>query len=351
MNKQLCIHIKNMKEKDKQCKNKAKYGDFCGIHHKVQNKIIFNNNNIIFYNEKNIIENNSEYIKYNNLNINTLKNTISKLFIKIPLDLKDKYDLWLILYSFYSYINNIKKYEINIIKIQSYIRRKLILNRTNVINITDFLTFETSYETTGNNYFYFKDNNDKKFWFNIKSFNKLIEQDNAKNPYSMMEIDLKVINKFKKILNYYITFKNIELNININKPKLTLEQQMRDKTLNVFQKINNLDNYADFQWFLNLNISSLKKLYISIEDIWNYRAQLTNETKNKITNNTRIFDKSINQINNKRKIQDIILNDFLILIDSASELSDRKLGAIYILTALSEISHEARIGLPMYSQN
>ncbi len=167
----------------------------------------------------------------------------------------------------------------------------------------------------------------------------------------MLDIDSKVIKRFKKILNYYITFKNIELNININKPELTLAQQMRDKTLNVFQKINNLDNYADFQWFLNLNISSLKKLYMSIEDIWNYRAQLTNETKNKITNNTRVFAKSINQINNKKDIQDIILNDFLILIDSASELSDRKLGAIYILTALSEISHEARIGLPMYSQN
>jgi hypothetical protein len=54
----------------------------------------------------------------------------------------------------------------------------------------------------------------------------------------------------------------------------------------------------------------------------------------------------IKSIKSKIKLQNIILNDFSRLITEGIDREERKLGAIFILTGLVEVSHEASDALP-----
>ena len=40
--------------------------------------------------------------------------------------------------------------------------------------------------------------------------------------------------------------------------------------------------YCHPEWFLHLTINYLKRLYRNLEDLWNYRLQLTNDVKSRI---------------------------------------------------------------------
>ena len=40
---------------------------------------------------------------------------------------------------------------------------------------------------------------------------------------------------------------------------------------------------CNIEWFLNLNLRRLKNLYKNLEDIWNYRLNLSYEVKSRIS--------------------------------------------------------------------
>ena len=90
-----------------------------------------------------------------------------------------------------------------------------------------------------------------------------------------------------------------------------------------------------------MNISKLKSLYKKLEDIWNYRLMLTDEIKSRIAPpNGLVFNIPINDIydmTNKYEIIDIILNE-VNKFNNAISIEDRKLGYMYFLIGLSEIS-------------
>jgi hypothetical protein len=60
------------------------------------------------------------------------------------------------------------------------------------------------------------------------------------------------------------------------------EQLFNNSVLNVFQKIDLLNVTAGgthTRWFTDLNLLQLKMLYKILEDIWNYRAELSSDKK------------------------------------------------------------------------
>ena len=95
------------------------------------------------------------------------------------------------------------------------------------------------------------------------------------------------------------------------------------------------------EWFTNLHTIQLKKLYGLMEDIWNYRAQLTLEMKRRICPpNGIIFNKShheIRNINSKDTMRDFIISDVL-KFNSANDEGDKFVGFSYFLAALSFIN-------------
>ena len=90
-----------------------------------------------------------------------------------------------------------------------------------------------------------------------------------------------------------------------------------------------------------------------LEDIWNYRAELTSEKKNIIVPNKTMFEKSVKtiySIYSKTIIQNIILDEIDSLISSAINDNDKITGSYFVLTALVEVSPECSQSLPWLIQ-
>ena len=94
-------------------------------------------------------------------------------------------------------------------------------------------------------------------------------------------------------------------------------------------------------------------MYKVLEDVWNYRAELTQIQKLEIVPNGQMFINSVNNVytlHNKLHIQNIILMEMEKLVKSSPSELHRHTGAYYILIALTEISIECAQDLPWLVQ-
>jgi len=229
-------------------------------------------------------------------------------------------------------------------------------NRSICHNKEDFITFE-DLEKTPNIYFYsFQDIDDFVYGFNIKTFYKFVITTKYKkpyNPYNNIELSNKIIDDVKNIVRLL----NI-LNHDMSFPMMVIHDkkaEIKEKAFSVFQKFNMLNNYTDANWFLELGISKLKKLYEISEDIWNYRAvHLTKEIRKKHIPKNNAFlitPHKIYQMKNKNEIQNIVLDEFDRFVTEGVTREERKTGAMWMLTALVEVSPNACESMPWLLQN
>ena len=263
-----------------------------------------------------------------------------------------------------SYNNDINK----IIKLQSYIKgyliRKLIklrgygyLNKNLCNNDEDFYSFVNKNEIENKYFFSFseKSNNNKNliWFFDIRSLKKIIDN-NHTNPFTTEEFSQKTLDKYKNTINY---MKKHNLNYEYEKENLTPEQIYNNKVLSVFQKIDILNTTAGgtkVEWFHNLNYKQLRHFYKTLEDIWNYRAELNLNQKKEIVPKNNVF-KNFNQAlklkqQHIRKLQNIILDDMDKLVSSAEDNVHKNTGAYYILIALTESSYDCALQMPWLIQ-
>ena len=325
------------------------------------NKPLFNDieiNNFInlYINKKNTFKINKhilliKYILYINNIINTYhisNNIIFKLFS----DYINK-NLY--------YFNNIK----SIILIQSIIRKKYILyinklkgpalfNTNLSINKEDFYTFESINKITYNNFFSYKE--DKHIYsFDIRSIQLLLNKFKSINPYTINIIPEHIKNNIYKVINY---LKNNNLYYSYENDILTPEQKLNQYIINTFQKIDSFGYNTDISWFSNLSYTELYKLWLYLEDIWNFRANLSIIQKNNIINNIykqpfSIFYKFKNNTINNINIEQLkyyILDDFNIFISSGKTNDFTNIGCLYVLTALSMISNSCLETMPWLNQ-
>tara|TARA_E500000178_G_scaffold147081_1_gene146744 strand:- start:3122 stop:3991 length:870 start_codon:yes stop_codon:yes gene_type:complete len=212
-----------------------------------------------------------------------------------------------------------------------------------LVNNEDFYTLETL-DSIDKDYLFIIDDSGYKYGFDIRSFKKLIDG-TKENPYNRNIFSSKIIDSYnKRCEDLKIKKKGILFDQdNIN---LTCEQLHKQKILNIFQKIDALDVIASgtrISWFNELNMNQLKKLYGVMEDVWNYRSQLTQEQKIKIVPDNNLFLHSkeyIHLINdeNKKSLENIILDNMDKLISSGITIDEKKTGCYYILISLSEVN-------------
>lgn len=252
----------------------------------------------------------------------------------------------------------------HIIKIQSHIRRKIVnisirdrgiavFCRHLITNNTDFAEFsdiKNSKEISNNDFISYIDDKKRHWGFHIASFKELLKITNT-NPYSTNKIPEDVISKFKKLLEKIEKTKSIEIHKEkITDPKIIIQQ----KCIKVFQIIDSLGQYTQCKWFLDLNIAQLKELYKQVEDIWNYRAELKNEDKLKYVKDGKLFVKKINEINaikSKNQLIHLLLDDFYKLVTEGETKSDCQTGALWILSALTIVSFDARASMSWLFQS
>jgi len=141
---------------------------------------------------------------------------------------------------------------------------------------------------------------------------------------------------------YQIHIQNIEQKINeIN------SRPISDRIQELFMEIDQLGNYTDIEWFLQLNKRECFLLYGNLFDTWRYRGQLPYSVKNRIC---PLGDPFLHVMPTRMRIDDVSEQQLQTgcitvmerLAYTAYDIEDRKLGALHILLALTVVSLPAR---------
>jgi len=245
----------------------------------------------------------------------------------------------------------------NIVKCQSYIRRYLV--QKNKIrgpgyffkelckNDEDFYFMTSINEIIDVYFFSYKDTLNNIWFFDIRSFKKLIKY-KSDNPYTREKIPDNIINNANNILK---NLSRQKINTDIIEILHTNRKDIiKQKCVDLFSDISQLGYFCDIKWILTLNLINLKKLYRNLEDIWNYRAYLTNDIKSKIAPpDGKVYNISVREvydINDRYNIIDIIITETN-KFNNAIELSDKTLGYMYFLIGLGEMSQECLQSNPL----
>jgi hypothetical protein len=350
---------------DIQCPYKKKYGDYCG-RHKDDNKWRFRidtqlnigtinkSNDIILINREDFIINPD----LNNFNYESLSLSCKKY--KLPIS-STRSIIVHTLIDYFVNINDYLKYEKEVILLQRNIRKFLknrnnklrgpgIYNRTLCNNTDDFLSFEPLVDLSIEQFFSYKDNNNFIYGFDINSFKKLIEK-KMNNPYNRSPIPKLAIKNMNKI------FELQKIEVEAQNEHLTKKQKLTHRVMKIFQEIDRLGTYAggtDINWFLDMSNEKLNLYYKTLEDIWNYRADLTTQQKASIAPFQNMFVYTVHnyyKIHSIHKLRDILLTEMEKLVFTAEEDSDKSLGCYYILIAFVEINPVCANAMPWLIQN
>lgn len=353
----ICLSIKSKKDTNTQCTNKRKLNsDFCGKHQ--INPILFKNSVSTTIVESNSTEEENIILTVNELFTNvqenktmlisvirkSIKNCYLKNFINTKLS---KQNLIINLRKQIIRERHYINHEDSIIKIQSVLRMYLKKYRYECTNEIDILTMSNKMEIE-NPYFYrfYNEENNKYYAFDIRLLYSLIHSNYPSCPYTFREYNDNEKNKIIHYIHNKLECNNISVCI---KKELSDDEIMENRIKDLFYKINMLDNYTNHKWFLDLDVIKLIKLYISAEDIWNYRSSLTIQAKYNIIQNNHIFNIPIMVLRKYKcinKLRNILLNTFDIMISSGIDINEKKLGAILVLSSLVEVSPEAAHALP-----
>ena len=258
----------------------------------------------------------------------------------------------------------------SIIKIQKIFRghlhRKYIKfhgpafkNKSLCINNIDFLSMEHVTQIPNEQFYSYRGDDGFIYGFDLVSLHNLIYKSNGiiKNPFNTIPINSKVIEEFRSLLRLSRLLKiNICVDISDVTKDVSDSKSVELRTLTVFQKMDDLGNYSNVQWFLTLNRTKLIKFTRELQNIWNYRATLTNETKRAISppfGNPFINLLNYNSLYTFENIDDIrkmILDVIEKMVTVGVDTNSKCLGAYYVLGALTLVNNDAAVALPWLYQ-
>ena len=303
----------------------------------------------------------------NNYNIQQLKTIVKFYKLKLSGNKKELISRLYIFLFLSSYI----------IKIQKVFRGKLqrkfndyfgpaLKKREICTNDTDFVTMDDLKDLQYGQFYSFKDNDGRVYGFDIASIYNLIYKNTDTininkvggiNPYNrnkipcFVMIDLKMIIRTSKILDIKV---NVDFETDIGNVSNAKSVEMR--ALSLFQNIDSLGNYSSPEWFLTLNRNQLIKFLRELSDIWNYRAQLSNEIKQNICppNGDPFRNINLSYIMNENDVLNIKKNVLDVLekfVNNGVDRDSKTLGAYYVLGALTLVNDSAATSLPWLFQS
>jgi len=228
-------------------------------------------------------------------------------------------------------------------------------NRLLCTNNFDFLSMDELTTIPNEQFFSFKDDDGFIYGFDILSLYNLIYKCNGavKNPFNQQLLTSTVIENFRSLLRLSRVLKiNILTEISDVTKDVSDTKSVELRALTLFQNIDSLGNYSNAQWFLALNRNQLIKFTRELIDIWNYRANLSIETKKSICQpsgnpfqgmpNYNILQ-TLNNLDEARKI---ILEMMEKLVNTGVDKDSKCLGAYYVLGALTLVNNDAATALP-----
>jgi len=225
--------------------------------------------------------------------------------------------------------------------------------RKDCVNETDFLTLKNINKIPYYQFYCYKDGEGFVYGFNIKSiYNLMIKCDgNLKNPYTRLELPKNIIKKIRHFIQLSHTLKEpIIITLKDDNENMSHKKRIALKTLSIFHRIDTFGHITDTSWFLTLERPQLIRFLRELQDIWEYRANLADHIKRQICppNGCPFHGINITSLlqRNKETLQRNILYIMENLISKGINTDSKSLGAFYILSALTLVSHSAAVALP-----
>lgn len=288
----------------------------------------------------------------NNHNVSQLKEMLKYYNQKLSGNKPQKIFL---LYNYLKYSNYAARIQC---VFRGYIRRKFNKlrgekNISKFVNDQDFLTLEKLNTLECKQLYSYKDEDGFIYGFDICSLWNLIKEcsKKAENPYNRNLLPKNTRNNIKKIIKIGKIFNECP-NIKIEDDKCNLSNaKLRElRTIEIFQKIDEHGFITNANWYLNLNRHQLKNFLRELVDIWNYRAQLSDEAKKNINpeHGNPFFSFNITVLLSKcfEVLQNRILDIIEIFITKGNDIQAKALGNFFVLGALTTVSHDASTALP-----
>ena len=244
------------------------------------------------------------------------------------------------------------------------------LHVASCVNDTDFYTFDRLSEIAPHNLFTFRDQDGKIYGFHIASIYNLILNSfpEITNPYNRNLLPVKIVqNVYDKLI--YGTLLRFRSTIKLedvdneddsqdygrgDNRALSREKQEELYIVGLFQHINTLGNYSDSEWFTSLQRPEFLRFIRHIHDIWYYRANLSQEMKERICpphgnpfmlNNISVNLNVVNLLNDS-ELRTIAVSIISNIVKRGVSREDQCLGAFYVLATLTIVNQNARSALP-----
>ena len=238
--------------------------------------------------------------------------------------------------------------------------------RSICVNDTDFFTMDSLSDIPYNQFFSFMDKDKMIYGFDIMSIFNLFNKGangvgangvgaNGTNPYNRNPFPTQVARSIIKIIRLSKIFKEpINLDTNEGEEK-NIVLNIENRIIMLFNEIDHLGNYTNYNWFMSLNQIGLMRFIIEINDIWSYRANLSEEVKREICPEHRdlfhrmfMIDLRVANIPILREIAIDIMNK---LVRDGINYDSRCLGANFVLCALTLANQDAADALPWLYQS
>ena len=258
------------------------------------------------------------------------------------------------------------------------------LHISNCVNDSDFYTFDKLSNIRPLELFTYRDGDNKIYGFHIASIFHLIMSSypNITNPYNRNVIPSSVVkNLYEKLI--YGSLLGFRVSVKLDDDGgdddcdggggntagagagmlvatgggsvgLSREKQEELFIVDLFQHINTLGNYSDSEWFIALQRSDLIRFIRNIHDIWFYRANLSQEMKEKIcppNGNPFVLHNAHVNLNvltllTDPEIRTICVSIIERMVRRGVSREDQCLGAFYVLATLTIVNQDARNAMP-----
>jgi hypothetical protein len=305
------------------------------------------------------LENYNEITKYN-YNVTQLKSFAKHYKLKLS---GNKSELLIRVYSYLHFSSFIIKIQKNfrrfIVKKYNALHGPASINRKLCNNSYDFITMEPVEEIIFYQFLSYKDEDGFIYGFDITSLHNLYLKSSKemRNPYNRNLFPESVIKVIKSMLRLSKILKiHINLHFEDDSQNVSSEKAIELRALALFQNIDSLGNYSNPQWFLSLNRNQIIKFVRELSDIWNYRAQLSQETKRSICppNGDPFRNLSMPYVHtevNLFNVKKVVLEVLEKFVNSGSDKDSKSLGAYYVLGCLTLVNQEAATSLPWLFQS
>jgi len=193
-----------------------------------------------------------------------------------------------------------------------------------------------------------------RYWgFDIRTLLIQYESEGKlENPYTKEECSAKTLERFRKhIHNLRLWKKGLQYE---QMNSLNPRQSWNLRVLDMCLRLDMLGYRVATNWFTDLDLPQHKNLYSILYGMWNETLNLTEQQKQVIIPNfsdtfSLLFKWHPSKVLTRRDIDTVRRTNLNIMerfISSAIQQSDRTLGAMYVVMALTQVSYKCRNAYP-----